>query len=72
MSFDPGAALASRSITERFVPPLGSGDYTFVFPQTGSTLITYTLDFTVIPEPSTLVLVLGGLAAVAGARRRPR
>jgi hypothetical protein len=53
-----------------FVPPLGSGDWTFLFQQTGGTLVSYTFDFVVIPEPSTLMLVLAGLAAIASARPR--
>ncbi len=49
--------------------PMGPGWYTVWF-QEGATTVRYTLDFTVVPEPSAGVLVVLGLV-VAGRRRRP-
>ena len=51
-----------------FSTPLGPGTYTYLIQQTGSELTQYTLDFQVIPEPGTGVLVALGLGALA--RRR--
>lgn len=52
-----------------FLPPLGSGNYTFWLQQTQAQPISYTMDFLVIPERATLLLVVGGLAAIASTRR---
>ena len=58
-----------------FTPPLPADNYTFWIQQTGSGATTYLLDFSVVPEPASLVLLsLGGLAiaSLAAIRRRRR
>jgi hypothetical protein len=52
-----------------FVPPLSEGDYTYWIQQTGANSATYTLDFVVTPEPSTLALLALGVPALLRRRR---
>lgn len=54
-----------------FAAPLGPGSYTINVQQTGPQTTGYTLDFEVIPEPTTAALVgLGALALSLRLRRR--
>jgi hypothetical protein len=54
-----------------FAPPLIGSDYTFWIQQTGANATTYRLDFVVVPEPgSALLLSVGGLAMLLAAARR--
>jgi hypothetical protein len=63
-----GAPLAGTG----FDVPLGPGTYTYHVQQTSPEATAYSLEFVVVPEPSTAVLLLGGLALmrVAGRARR--
>jgi hypothetical protein len=64
-----GQAAGSTGFTD----PLGPGTYTFMVQQTSPVSTTYQLDFSVVPEPSTLCLtVLGGIALLAPAVRKSR
>ena len=48
-----------------FSSPLGAGTYTYVIQQTGQNVNLYSLDFEVIPEPTTLALaVVVGMATL--------
>lgn len=53
-----------------FTIPLGPGTYSYLIQQTGPPLTGYTLDFVLVPEPSTAMLVAVGLAGVGRLRRR--
>lgn len=48
---------------------IGPGDYTFVIQQTGDEINNFGLDFVVVPEPSTGLLILSS-ALLLGKRRR--
>lgn len=49
---------------------IGEGDFTFVIQQTGTEISSFTLDFQVVPEPSSTALL--GLAAIGLISRRRR
>lgn len=52
-----------------FTPPLTGEDYAFWIQQTGPSPVTYQLDFQVLPEPATLLVLSAGLAVLARKRR---
>ena len=52
-----------------FEAPLGPGTYTYHLQQTSPSPTRYALDFVVVPEPSTAVLLLMGLALMRPSRR---
>ena len=66
--------ISTGAGAQGFTPPLTAPNYTFWIQQTGGNAATYTLDFIVVPEPSTMCLLgIGGLMTlVAGASRRRR
>lgn len=49
--------------------PLGPGTYTVFFRET-STAVGYTLDFTMIPEPSSGILIMSAIGGMGFRRRR--
>jgi len=51
------------------LPPLGASDYTFWIQQTGAQSYGYSLNFVVIPEPGSFVLLGLGVLGVVGWRR---
>lgn len=53
-----------------FPVPLGPGTYSYVIQQTSPLQTGYTLDFVLIPEPTTAALLGLGLACMAGSSRR--
>ena len=65
---DPTAAAGSKG----FTAPLGPGDYAFLIQQLGAST-AYQFDYVVVPEPSAMMLMgLGCAALVAVGRRRVR
>lgn len=62
------SAISTGAGSMGFTPPLPSGDYTFWMQQTGGNAATYEWDFVVIPEPTTLGLLL--ISGAAMMRRR--
>lgn len=52
--------------------PLGPGTYSYIIQQTGPVVSTYTLDFTVVPEPASgsVAYLLGCILAASRLRRR--
>jgi len=60
--------------SQGFLPPLPSGNYTFLIQQTGSAQTSYEFDYvtTAVPEPSTLLLMGSGLTALFAGHRRKR
>lgn len=64
----PALATAALGGTG-FTAPLGPGTYSYVVQQTGPQLNLYTLEFVVVPEPTTAVLFAVGLAGLAARRR---
>lgn len=60
--------------SQGFLPPLASGNYTFLIQQTGSAQTSYEFDYvtTAVPEPSTLLLMGFGLTALFVAHRPKR
>ena len=75
----PSAALLGTDILDDmgagggaigFLPPLGSGTYSFWLQQTGGAVIGYGFDFVVVPEPAAAVMLALGLAGLAVAGRR--
>jgi hypothetical protein len=65
---DPALALGATGLSV----PLGTGVYTFLIQQTGSSLTSYQFDYEVVPEPSTSLLTAAGIAVIAWRRRRVR
>jgi hypothetical protein len=64
-------ALATGSVAGTgFTIPLEAGTYSYLVQQTGPELTGYSIEFNVVPEPSSLMLVLGGLGAVTRRWRR--
>jgi PEP-CTERM motif len=53
-----------------FTVPLEAGTYSYLVQQTGPQLTGYSIEFNVVPEPSSVVLILGGLGVIAGRQRR--
>ena len=53
-----------------FSVPLGPGTYTYHVQQTGAELTAYSLEFVVVPEPATTLLVAGLFAPLMLLRRR--
>jgi hypothetical protein len=53
-----------------FTVPLGSGTYSYLVQQTGPQQTGYSIEFNVTPEPSSLILVLAGVGALASRRHR--
>jgi hypothetical protein len=55
-----------------FAPPLPAGNYSFWIQETGVGVSTYALSLvvTAVPEPSTALFMLGGLALLAAGRKR--
>lgn len=62
-------AMGSNFGVIGFTPPLTGSDYTLWIQQTGDPT-DYTFNFVVVPEPSTMALLAGGLALVARRRKR--
>jgi PEP-CTERM motif len=54
-----------------FTVPLEAGTYSYLVQQTGVELTGYSVEFNVVPEPSSVVLLLAGLG-MAGRRRHRR
>ena len=65
-------SMGTAAGAQGFTPPLGSGTYTFLIQQTGTSPTAYQFDYVVIPEPSTLALVALGCAAMSFVRRKLR
>ena len=53
-----------------FTAPLGAGTYSYLIQQTGPQRDGYSLEFNITPEPSSLVLLLTGVAALSARRKR--
>jgi hypothetical protein len=51
--------------SQGFTPPLGSGTFTFLIQQTGTSATSYEFDYVVVPEPATLGLVALGCSVIA-------
>ena len=64
---DPAAAAGSKG----FNTPLGPGDYAFLIQQLGANT-AYQFDYVVAPEPSTIILLGLGCAAIVPMVRRRR
>jgi len=63
---DPALAVGATGLSI----PLGTGVYTFLIQQTGTSLTSYQFDYEVVPEPSTCMLTAAGIAVIAWWRRR--
>lgn len=68
------ASTTSAPGSQGFIPPLGSGNYSFLIQQLGATT-SYEFDYTItaiVPEPETLPLlcVVGGMGFLLFLRRR--
>ncbi|MCG8449047.1 MAG: hypothetical protein MI725_05645 [Pirellulales bacterium] len=63
---DLGTPLAGTG----FSGPLGPGVYSYVVQQTSSLTQNYSLNFVIVPEPTSLALCLPGLLATVAFRRR--
>jgi len=52
--------------SQGFLPPLASGNYTFLIQQTGSAQTSYEFDYvtTAVPEPSTFLLMGSGITLI--------
>lgn len=61
--------LASGAGAQGFTPPLAGSDYTFWLNQTSFNAETYRLDFVVVPEPSSLALVIGAVSLTVRRKR---
>lgn len=55
-----------------FTIPVGPGTYSYIIQQTGPDLTGYTLDFRVVPEPSSAMRMLIGILALPAALRRAK
>lgn len=64
----PNLANATMAGTG-FTVPLGPGTYSYVIQQTGPQHTGYSLDFMVVPEPSSLILLITAGSVVALRRR---
>jgi hypothetical protein len=53
-----------------FTVPLQADTYSYLVQQTGPQLTGYSIEFNVVPEPSSVVLLLAGVGAVASRPRR--
>ena len=65
------SALANAPLAGTgFSTPLGPGTYTYHVQQTDPIGVRYALEFVVVPEPSTGLLLLSGLALMGSPKRR--
>ncbi len=63
---------ASGDITASLGGPYGVGTHSFWLQETADTVVSYALTFTLVPEPSAGLLMLGAGLALVGLRRSER
>ena len=63
---DLGTPLAGTG----FEGPLGPGTYSYIIQQTSDLVSSYTVDFSVVPEPAAGSLLVCGIVLLSGLRRR--